>query len=702
MFSKLKISKRITMVFMLFPLFAVAAAFILSAFNIKSVLTDTAEMTRRFGTRASEDVGSLITRNIQRELVALSRMQALTTSIQFESIEKELDAACYMLKLTADNELVVPDTLKVDYDAFFSHFNFAEGVLPSENLKRIRQLESLRGVFMALYAQNDYIRMSGFIAADGVSYRYPWNYVNAKFKPERLDWYKRAVKAGGRMVWSGPYHTDNASLEVLNCARAVYTDKGKLLGVAFVFLDSEKIAVDALNTHGIIGFSLLVGKDGRVIASRETGVRHSLFNEKRKNHAPEEEILAAIRKGESRVFEHNVRGIELLTVTAPLKSTDWSIVISIPKSDILKQVKASEQKVVSDADLMENSIHDKIKAQALIILSAGAVSLVVVLLIALWISSCITNPIEVLNEGASRLGSGDLDTHIDVRTGDELEDLAGTFNQMTIDLRNNIADLEANLAAEERMKQELKIASEIQHSLLPERFPAFPERREFDLYAIMEPAYEVGGDFYDFFFVDSDRLYLCVADVSGKGIPAAMFMARTRMLLRFEAANGSSPDEILLNVNNELEKSNAACMFATVFCAIMDMKTGYLHYASAGHNPPLLCTKDKGFEYLELHKALAIGPMPQKAGVYVTQHLEMSGGDILFIYTDGIVEAENPERKQFGEPRLKEMLNSDRDAWPREMIDDVVGKVHIFAGDARQSDDITALVVKYIGDENND
>ena len=134
----------------------------------------------------------------------------------------------------------------------------------------------------------------------------------------------------------------------------------------------------------------------------------------------------------------------------------------------------------------------------------------------------------------------------------------------------------------------------------------------------------------------------------------------------------------------------------------MNMKTGDLSYASAGHNPPLLFKEDKEFEYLKLHKALAVGPMPHERGVYVTQHLTMSDGDILFVYTDGIVEAENSDKKQFGEPRLKNDLNSNHDAWPREMVEDIVGKVHVFAGDVQQSDDITALAIKYVGDGNNE
>ena len=272
---------------------------------------------------------------------------------------------------------------------------------------------------------------------------------------------------------------------------------------------------------------------------------------------------------------------------------------------------------------------------------------------------------------------------------------------MTASLKTNIADIKRNLELEERLKQDLKIAADIQRSLLPNRFPAFPERREFDLYALMNPAQEVGGDFYDFKFVSKNKLYFCVADVSGKGISAAMFMARTRMLMRFEASAGSPPDKMLLNVNNELERTNSACMFATVFCAILDVVSGELQYASAGHNPPLFKRHDGGYEYMEVHRALAIGPMVQTADTYVNQKLKMMPGDQLFIYTDGIVEAENPEFQQFTEARLKDVLNAGRDAWPQPLSQAVIEQVEKFADGAQQSDDITILSIKYTGTGNS-
>ncbi len=262
-----------------------------------------------------------------------------------------------------------------------------------------------------------------------------------------------------------------------------------------------------------------------------------------------------------------------------------------------------------------------------------------------------------------------------------------------LSIKRFIENLTTTIAAKQKIESDLKIAHKIQADMLP---TVFPKRKEFDIYATMEPAKEIGGDFYDFFFINEDELCFIIGDVSGKGVPAALFMAITKTLLKTEALRELSAGEILYNANNRIVPENDECMFATVLVAILNIKTGNLKFASAGHNPPLLCTKDKGFEYLDLKKSFVLGGMANMK--FVSCELTMKPNDIIFLYTDGVNEAMNIDDKQFTEPKLKKDINELQDKSVVEIIQGIRKKVKEFVKEAPQSDDITMLTVKFYGE----
>ena len=207
-------------------------------------------------------------------------------------------------------------------------------------------------------------------------------------------------------------------------------------------------------------------------------------------------------------------------------------------------------------------------------------------------------------------------------TGDEIEELADSFNKMTSDLQSYIRDLNDTTAAKERIESELRIATEIQISMLPRIFPPYPEREEFDVYATMTPAKEVGGDFYDFFLVAENKFCFIIGDVCGKGVPAALFMAISKTLLKMEALAGNEPAAVLEYVNNTLYPDNDSSMFFTGLCAILDTDTGEINMANAGHNPPLLSSGNDRFEFIKLTRGIPVGPMPDAK--YQSTHLTLS------------------------------------------------------------------------------
>ena len=282
----------------------------------------------------------------------------------------------------------------------------------------------------------------------------------------------------------------------------------------------------------------------------------------------------------------------------------------------------------------------------------------------------------------------------DYRTGDEVEKLAESFAAISHKTMEYMDETVKMTAEKERIGTELAVASQIQVSMLPHTFPAFPGRSEFDLYASMDPAKEVGGDFYDFFLVDDDHLCLVIADVSGKGVPAAMFMMSSKTIIANNAMTGKSPAQVLTDTNEALCANGQEDMFVTVWIGILEISTGKLTAANGGHEYPALA-RDGRFELYKDRHGLVLGGMPGMK--YRDYEIQLEPGDRLFVYTDGVPEANNEKGEMFGTERMTEALNAGAGASPRELLENVSRAVDGFARGAEQFDDMTMLCVEYKG-----
>jgi sigma-B regulation protein RsbU (phosphoserine phosphatase) len=335
---------------------------------------------------------------------------------------------------------------------------------------------------------------------------------------------------------------------------------------------------------------------------------------------------------------------------------------------------------------------------------AGLASVVVLLagtITSVFMVRRLTSPVSLLCTGAKVIGSGEYQTSVInpvANRSDELGELARTFQDMVESLKIHMKELERTTAAKERIESELRVATEIQTSMLPTIFPPFPDRKEFDIFATMSPAREVGGDFYDFFFVDQNKLCFDIGDVCGKGIPAALFMAISKTLLKTEALRGLSPEEILTRVNDILSPDNEFSMFFTGFCVILNMENGEMLFANGGHNPPLICTADGEFQFIQMSKSLVVGVMPDVR--FECQKLILKPDDVIFMYTDGVTEAENPEKNLFSSDRLKNCLSNLKDRDPTHIIKAIRDEIETFTRGTSQSDDITMLALRFNGKGN--
>ena len=311
----------------------------------------------------------------------------------------------------------------------------------------------------------------------------------------------------------------------------------------------------------------------------------------------------------------------------------------------------------------------------------------------------ISRPIELLTEATHKFGNGEEGydenniVDLDIHTRDEIEELYHATQSMQKSIINYMDNLTRVTAEKERIGAELNVATQIQASMLPCIFPAFPDRDEMDIYATMTPAKEVGGDFYDFFMVDDRHMAIVMADVSGKGVPAALFMVIGKTLIKDHTQPGRDLGEVFTEVNNILCESNENGMFITAFEGVLDLVTGEFRYVNAGHEMPFICKAGGSFAAYKIRPGFVLAgfeDMNYKAG-----SMTLDVGDLIFQYTDGVTEATNVENQLYGMERLEQVLNRVKDRTPSEILPEVKKDIDAFVGEAPQFDDITMLCVEY-------
>lgn len=313
------------------------------------------------------------------------------------------------------------------------------------------------------------------------------------------------------------------------------------------------------------------------------------------------------------------------------------------------------------------------------------------ILIFYLVRKLVVRNIHKINESLSAITDGNLDTVVDVRSHLEFDSLSNDINATVDTLKRYIKE------AEERIDAELAFAKAIQHSALPTVHPLYDNRKEFDIFASMHTAKEVGGDFYDFYFIDEDHLAFLIADVSGKGIPAAMFMMRSKTIIKSYAESGMSVEEVFTLANEKLCEGNDAGMFVTAWMGILNIRNGKVLFANAGHNHPLVKHSDGTFEYLKSRAGFVLAGME---GVrYRKNELVLEPGDAIYLYTDGVTEATDLNEELYGEDRLHSILEKYKDETMEVICSEIKKDVDLFAGEAPQFDDITMLALKFKGQE---
>jgi phosphoserine phosphatase RsbU/P len=365
---------------------------------------------------------------------------------------------------------------------------------------------------------------------------------------------------------------------------------------------------------------------------------------------------------------------------------------------------AGDPVAVVAADLLMPNVKTEIQS-ALFAVILTIILLVLLLAISFFafVRKLIVLPIQRLNNASKSIVENlekDEQPSIDIRTGNEIEELSDSFRQMYMEIRDYIQKLNTVTAEKQRIGAELDIAAKIQASMLPCIFPAFPNRKEFEIYATMDPAKEVGGDFYDFFMVDDEHLAIVVADVSGKGVPAALFMVIGKTLIKDHTGFQADLGDVFTEVNDILCASNSEEMFITAFEGVLNLKTGEFRYVNAGHETPFVCKKDGVYEPFKIKAGFVLAGMEDMR--YKGGSMLLSPGDKLFQYTDGVTEATDASNQLYGMARLERVLAKNAQQSPQEVLRAVKLDIDAFVGEAPQFDDITMLCLRYQGGEKNE
>ncbi len=598
---------------------------------------------------------NLLLEELRQKSNHLARATAGRIEVTGYAVEKVVQSAAFML---AENDHTVPQ-----------QYNLLEKLVadnPEIFGAAIAPWPQGRAPYVWRAAPPDQGLMQGDLNAEGYQYDV-WDWFTL---PRDLE----------RMIWTEPYF-DEGGGNVLMVTRSapVWDADGKFTGVITSDVSLEWLRdMLAQLPVGRSGYAFLISATGVFIShpAEELIMNESIFSLAEARECQDlRRIGQRMIKGETDfVFFDGLKEPRPAWLAfSPVPSTGWSVGLVFPEKELLGVV----------FDFSRNTLF------------FGTAGFVLLLVLSLLIARSISRPLQQLEAGARTLATGNLDVSLPVVTGkDEVAGLANAFESMRNDLKRYMVDLAQTTAAKERIESEMQIARDIQMSLVPHTFPPFPNRNDMEIYAILEPAREIGGDFYDFYMIGEDELCLVVGDVSGKGVPAALFMAVTRTFLRSIWQEERSPGATLTRLNRELVRDNDSCMFVTLFCARINMTTGQCVYANGGHNPPFLLHAGKPAMAPPAVKGVVVGGMPDFT--FDEGELIFAPGDAIFIYTDGVTEAMNPENALSGDAWALAQIEKYRDLDCSGMIKAMRRALADHTRGAEQSDDITMLAFRKV------
>ena len=604
-------------------------------------------------------------RNAVREEAVSRATQILDkTSLQVEGILNRVEVASAMTEWLVQRHPDNPDSM----------FVYSRGMLENNpdfyncSIAFEPYYFKNRGRYFSAYSKHD---GDGIRTIQGGSDNYQYFY---------MDWYLMA-KLLDRPCWTEPYMDldvpTNTSEMVSSYCKPIKDDKGNLIGVINTSLSLSWLSqtISAVKPYPN-SYSIMTGRGGTYFVHPDPAkiTRQTIFTQTIEQ--PDTAVVAlghAMQRGEEGMKQMDLDGQKCFVFYKPLGQTGCSMAIVCPESDVFGGF-------------------DYLRRAIMMIVIVG---LLLMLFFFIRIITRELSPLRRLANEAETIASGKLDAELpDFKREDEIGQLSHSFSNMQQSLVKYIDELKDTTAQKASIERDLHIASGIQMGMLPKNFPTGNDRDDVQIYASLTPAKDVGGDLFDFYFRDG-KLFFCIGDVSGKGIPASLFMAVTRSIFRTVSAREDMPDRIMDSLNKTIAEMNESNMFVTLFIGVLDLATGLMHYCNAGHDAPLLV--GAGVGTLPCDSNIPVGFMPDWK--YTLQNAEIYRGTTIFLFTDGLTEAEDINHNLFNMQRVTDVAVealSKQEQEPRQIIARMTEAVHAFVGDADQSDDLTMMAIQFI------
>lgn len=705
------IRKKISLVLLAVGMFVLCISVCISIAAMKQTIQKSKESSRKLGNKVEADTKDALIHMTENSLKISTKEMAAVSNEKLVKICENVELIADYLSDIYQN----PDDYgSIDFDVLELENN-GKAVLQFDRMEEtryedVKQEAEKAGIFYKTAAHIFDINKNGissiyFGSATGfmISYDEKGDMTLLKKTKDRVlptdfiitrrEWYKMAEDRK-KVTLIETYGDGLDESLVLTCSAPVWNSSNEIAGVLAIDIKIKYVCEEIVSSKiGENGFAILIGQSGQIISGpkmEEKSSQESLKNITEFSPGMAEEFKN-MQDGKTGFKETTIDGKEYYMAYSPVSVSGWTLAVVVPKEEIIKPAMDSSDTIEKETkDTMKES--EEIIRHMIVIFVIVCIGLMIgVFLLTIRMSDKIAGPIKKLTMDVRRISDGDLDYRTDIKTGDEIQLLGEAFNTMTGSLKNYIISYAKVSADKERIATELGVATAIQKNMLPE---GKVEQEKFELYADMNPAKEVGGDFYDYFTTEDGCLWIVIADVSGKGVPAALFMVIAKTLIKNQAKYSSSPGEVLRDVNNQLCEHNEAEMFVTAFIARYDFDKKILECANAGHNQPLISIKGDGYQWLTLKPGFVLAGFENME--YDTFIINMDSGDRMFLYTDGVTEALNRDEVMYGEARLEEKLNN-QEVLKRETAEDIVSyikeDINIFADGAEQADDITIMML---------
>ncbi|MFA5269139.1 MAG: SpoIIE family protein phosphatase [Methanoregula sp.] len=703
---RFSVRTKILVVFLALSISALLVAGFLAFTQMEDVSSFAVSRSNDLGNTASADSAQALEKNAQDSLLKLAMDQAYISNVIFERVGGEIGIMAYYAgeiqvhpeKVTSRHHYTQDD--KPADPLITSVLFYSPGVRETVTDEEVNAVGMMDQVFIPVYANDRRISAVYMGTDSGISNIYPWtNQLNASFDPRLRSWFSDAKKKGS-ITWSEPYVDLLGHGLMVTCSRPVYDARSGRTWVVGADVTIDTINQNIIGTQvGDRGYAMLIDNAGNVITRPGLSAGDRRWDESfvtenllKSNNSGLVAIAKKMVVGETGIARVAFDDGERFIAYAPVASVNWSVGVVMPVDDVIAPARLSKENIQDQTKDTAEHMASQQQAMKTLFTVLFLILIVVVIVLTVIFSRYLTEPLTKLQKGAEEVGHGNLDYRVDVNTRDEFGSLARAFNTMASDLREYISTLKRTTAEKERMLKELEIAKGIQQSFLPDAAPEIPG---FDLEGRNIPALEVGGDFYDFIPLDLDHWGLVIADVSGKGVPAALFMALSRTLIRASAHSVDDPVSSILEANGHIVEDSKTSMFVTLFYAVLDAKAKTLTFVNAGHNPPLhMGAAGSGQVTLLSAEGIALGVLDEITLQSVK--IQLQPGDLVVLYTDGVTEAADIKDDMYGTERLTACVEMNRSKSSREIIEAIVEDVTAFAGSRPQFDDITIMVLKVL------